>query len=75
MSHSLDLIIPLALCVSIAYLVSGGTSLYEGQKVSRDDEEEGYFRLAESFPHGDAKLEISTHDENPSGSSENNDSE
>ncbi len=69
MSHSLDLIIPLALCVSIAYLVSGGSSLYEGQKVSRDDEEEGYFRLAESFPHGDAKLEISGKDGNPADES------
>ena len=34
MSHSFDLVIPLALCVSIAYLASGGTSLYEGQKIS-----------------------------------------
>ncbi|MFW9907868.1 MAG: chloride channel protein [Candidatus Thorarchaeota archaeon] len=47
MSLSFDLVIPLALCISVAYLVSGGTSLYEGQKVSRDDEEPGYYRLAD----------------------------
>jgi len=75
MSHSLDLIIPLALCVSIAYLVSGGTSLYEGQKVSRDEEEEGYYKLADHLPLSDTKLEISAHDENPVDSSLNNDDE
>ncbi|MFW9919670.1 MAG: chloride channel protein [Candidatus Thorarchaeota archaeon] len=69
MSHSLDLIIPLVLCVSIAYLVSGGTSLYEGQKISRDDEEEGFFKLAESLPTSDTKLELISHDENPANSS------
>lgn len=70
MSHSLDLIIPLALCVSIAYLISGGTSLYEGQKVSRDDEEEGFFKLAETLPYLDSRLEVSSHDENPVDSAE-----
>ncbi len=43
MSHSFDLIIPLILCVTVSYLVSVGTSLYEGQKISRDDEEPGFF--------------------------------
>ncbi len=50
MSHSFDLVIPLALCVSIAYLVSGGTSLYEGQKLSRDDEDIGYYQLLDNVP-------------------------
>ncbi len=43
MSHSFDLIIPLILCITVSYLVSVGTSLYEGQKISRDDEEPGFF--------------------------------
>lgn len=43
MSHSFDLIIPLVVCVTVSYLVSVGTSLYEGQKISRDDEEPGFF--------------------------------
>ncbi len=43
MSLSFDLVIPLVICVCVSYLVSGGTSLYEGQKVSRDDEEPGFF--------------------------------
>ncbi|MFX1483392.1 MAG: chloride channel protein, partial [Promethearchaeota archaeon] len=43
MSHSFDLIIPLVVCVTVSYLVSVGTSLYEGQKLSRDDEEPGFF--------------------------------
>ncbi len=43
MSHSFDLIIPLILCITVSYLVSVGTSLYEGQKISRDDEELGFF--------------------------------
>jgi CIC family chloride channel protein len=43
MSLSFDLVIPLVICICVSYLVSGGTSLYEGQKISRDDEEPGYF--------------------------------
>ncbi len=43
MSHSFDLIIPLVICITVSYLVSVGTSLYEGQKISRDDEEPGFF--------------------------------
>ncbi len=39
MSLSFDLVIPLAICICISYLVAGGTSLYEGQKVTRDDED------------------------------------
>ncbi|MHA1964826.1 MAG: chloride channel protein [Candidatus Thorarchaeota archaeon] len=43
MSLSFDLVIPLVICICVSYLVSGGTSLYEGQKVSRDDETPGFF--------------------------------
>lgn len=43
MSLSFDLVIPLVICICVSYLVSGGTSLYEGQKISRDDEEPGFF--------------------------------
>jgi CIC family chloride channel protein len=43
MSHSFDLVIPLVICICVSYLVSGGTSLYEGQKISRDDETPGYY--------------------------------
>jgi len=44
MSQSFDLIIPLVVCITVSYLVSVGTSLYEGQKISRDDEAPGFFR-------------------------------
>ncbi len=43
MSLSFDLVIPLVICICVSYLVSGGTSLYEGQKISRDDEEPGFY--------------------------------
>jgi CIC family chloride channel protein len=43
MSLSFTLIIPLVICVTVSYLVSAGTSLYEGQKISRDDEEPGFY--------------------------------
>ncbi len=66
MSHSFDLIIPLALCISVAYLVSGGTSLYEGQKVSRDDEDEDYYKLAEEKPDPEHRLTLDGLDGNPS---------
>ncbi len=65
MSHSFDLIIPLALCVSVAYLVSGGTSLYEGQKVSRDDEEKGYYQIVDAKPDPDNRLILEGNDANP----------
>ncbi|MGY5857804.1 MAG: chloride channel protein [Candidatus Thorarchaeota archaeon] len=38
MSLSFDLVIPLVICITVSYLVSSGTSLYEGQKISRADE-------------------------------------
>lgn len=43
MSLSFDLVIPLAICISVSYLVSGGSSLYHGQKVARDDEDPEYY--------------------------------
>lgn len=43
MSLSFDLVIPLVICICVSYLVSGGTSLYQGQKISREDEEPGFF--------------------------------
>ncbi len=55
-SHSFDLLIPLAICISISYLVGGGTSLYEGQKVTRDDEDPGFFARINVIPEGDDLL-------------------
>ena len=43
MSLSFELVIPLAICISVSYLVSGGASLYQGQKVARDDEDPTYY--------------------------------
>jgi len=43
MSQNFDLVIPLVICICVSYLVSGGTSLYEGQKISRDDETPGFY--------------------------------
>ncbi|TFG33745.1 chloride channel protein [Candidatus Thorarchaeota archaeon] len=43
MSLSFDLVIPLVICISVSYLVSAGTSLYEGQKISREDEESDFY--------------------------------
>jgi CIC family chloride channel protein len=50
MSHSFDLVIPLVICISVSYLVSIGTSLYEGQKISRDDEEPGFYASSNVLP-------------------------
>ncbi|MHA1906156.1 MAG: chloride channel protein [Candidatus Thorarchaeota archaeon] len=68
MSHSFDLVIPLALCIAVAYLVSGGSSLYEGQKVSRDDEDEDYYKLAKQKPDPEDVLALDGTVSNPSGS-------
>lgn len=43
MSHSFDLVIPLVICITVSYLISSGTSLYEGQKISRDDEGPNFY--------------------------------
>ncbi len=50
MSLSFDLVIPLVICICISYLVAGGTSLYEGQKISRDDESPGLFPTPSDYP-------------------------
>jgi CIC family chloride channel protein len=55
-SHSFDLLIPLAICISISYLVGGGTSLYEGQKVTRDDEDPDFFARINVIPEGEDLL-------------------
>ncbi len=64
MSVSFDLVIPLVLCVSVAYLVSGGTSLYEGQKVSRDDEDNEFYSLANIVPKTSLTLDDQFGDSN-----------
>ncbi|MFW9959087.1 MAG: chloride channel protein [Candidatus Odinarchaeota archaeon] len=50
MSHSFDLVIPLVICISVSYLVSIGTSLYEGQKISRDDEGPEFYASTNIMP-------------------------
>ncbi len=45
LTTSFGLLIPMAICVSMSYLVSAGTSLYEGQKLTRNDEEVGYYPI------------------------------
>jgi CIC family chloride channel protein len=57
MSHSFDLIIPLVICITVSYLVSVGTSLYEGQKISRDDEEPGFYRATNVLETGKHRFE------------------
>ncbi|MHA1812495.1 MAG: hypothetical protein ACTSYX_03565, partial [Candidatus Thorarchaeota archaeon] len=51
-SQTFDLLIPLVICICVAYLVAGGTSLYEGQKLTREDEGPGFYALvkAGTFP-------------------------
>jgi len=51
-SQTFDLLIPLVICICVAYLVAGGTSLYEGQKLTREDEGPGFYALvkAATFP-------------------------
>ncbi len=44
-SQTFDLLIPLVISVCIAYLIAGGTSLYEGQRLSRDDEAPGFYKV------------------------------
>lgn len=72
-SRSFDLVIPLALCVVVAYLVSGGSSLYEGQKLCRDDEEQDYYAPINILP--ETSLEFDTDDSNPVSSSSNDETD
>ncbi|TXT55109.1 MAG: conserved membrane protein of unknown function [Candidatus Thorarchaeota archaeon] len=59
-SHSFDLLIPLAICICVSYLVGGGTSLYEGQKVARSDEAPNYYAPITSPPYPDLGKSIET---------------
>ncbi|MCF2136368.1 MAG: chloride channel protein [Candidatus Thorarchaeota archaeon] len=47
-SQTFDLLIPLVICICVAYLVAGGTSLYEGQKLSREDEGPGFIAMVKT---------------------------
>ncbi len=62
-SLSFDLIIPLAICISVSYMVSAGTSLYEVQKVTRADEEPDFFPVLDASPN--VALEHEESDANP----------
>jgi len=63
-SHTFELLIPVAICICVSYLFAGGTSLYEGQKVTRDDEDPGYFARINIQPQ-DVRLTPSRDDANP----------
>ncbi len=63
-SHSFELLIPIAICICVSYLLAGGTSLYEGQKVTRDDEDPGYFARINVQPE-DMALGFFQDDANP----------
>ena len=64
MSLSFDLVIPLVICITVSYLVSAGTSLYEGQKISRDDESVDFYASTNILPDSKVDLRKSTGDEN-----------
>jgi hypothetical protein len=63
-SHSFELMIPIAICICVSYLLAGGTSLYEGQKVTRDDEDPGFFARINVQPE-DMSLGFFQDDANP----------
>ncbi|MFW9889266.1 MAG: chloride channel protein [Candidatus Thorarchaeota archaeon] len=63
-SHSFDLLIPIAICICVSYLLAGGTSLYEGQKVTRDDEDPGYYANINVQPE-EMALDLFHDDANP----------
>ncbi len=62
MSLTFDLLIPLVICVCISYLTGVGTSLYEGQRLTRDDEPIPLY--PEVGPLPDANLGINVSSEN-----------
>jgi CIC family chloride channel protein len=64
MSLSFDLVIPLAICITVSYLVSTGTSLYEGQKISRADESVDFFASMNVLDDRKVDLKKSKGDEN-----------
>ncbi|MFW9803820.1 MAG: chloride channel protein [Candidatus Thorarchaeota archaeon] len=63
-SHSFELLIPIAICICVSYLLAGGTSLYEGQKVTRDDEDPGYYASINVQPD-EMALDLFHDDANP----------
>jgi len=64
MSLSFDLVIPLVICITVSYLVSAGTSLYEGQKISRADESTDFFASMNILDDSKVDLRKSRGDEN-----------
>ncbi|MGY5878611.1 MAG: chloride channel protein [Candidatus Thorarchaeota archaeon] len=64
MSLSFDLVIPLAICITVSYLVSAGTSLYEGQKISRADESLDFYASMNILLDGKVDLRKTKGDEN-----------
>jgi CIC family chloride channel protein len=64
MSLSFDLVIPLVICITVSYLVSAGTSLYEGQKISRADESIDFYASMNVLEDRKVDLRKSSGDEN-----------
>ena len=64
MSLSFDLVIPLVICITVSYLVSAGTSLYEGQKISRADESVDFFASMNVLDGSKVDLRKAKGDEN-----------
>jgi CIC family chloride channel protein len=64
MSLNFDLIIPLVICITVSYLVSAGTSLYEGQKISRSDESHDFYASINVLSDAKVNLRKSKVDEN-----------
>jgi len=64
MSLSFDLVIPLVICITVSYLVSAGTSLYEGQKISRADEAVDFYASVNLGPDKKVDMRKAIGDEN-----------
>jgi len=64
MSLSFDLVIPLVICITVSYLVSAGTSLYEGQKISRADEAVDFYASVNLVPDKKVDMRKTRGDEN-----------
>jgi len=64
MSLNFQLVIPLVICITVSYLVSSGTSLYEGQKISRADESLDFYASMNILDDRKVDLRKSSGDEN-----------
>ena len=64
MSLTFDLVIPLVICITVSYLVSAGTSLYEGQKISRADETIDFYASINVLEEPKVNLRKARGDEN-----------